>query len=167
MAQVFLSIGTNINREYNLSSGLTALYKQFGHLKLSSLFESQAVGFDGSPFFNMVVEFPTSMTINELQLTLRDIEIDHGRPADAKKFSPRTLDIDILLYGDLVMSSPVQIPRGEIIHNAFVLWPLSELAGSLLHPVLKESYQNLWQTFDKSTQQLSKVPLIWEQPTES
>ena len=157
MAQVFLSIGTNINREYNLSSGLTALYKQFGHLKLSSLFESQAVGFDGSPFFNMVVEFPTSMTINELQLTLRDIEIDHGRPADAKKFSPRTLDLDLLFYDDVICASPAQLPRDEITKNAFVLQPLSEVAPDFYHPVAKQTIAQLWNEYNNPQQKLWKV----------
>lgn len=161
MATVYLSIGTNVNREHNLSSGLTALHETFGELRLSSLFESEAVGFLGSPFYNMVVGFTTLMSVEQLSEKLRNIEFEHGRELEAKKFSPRTLDLDILLYDDLVSKSPVQLPREEITFNAFVLWPLSEVAGDIKHPILNERFYSLWQAFDKNTQRLRKVPLKW------
>ncbi|GAA6204146.1 MULTISPECIES: 2-amino-4-hydroxy-6-hydroxymethyldihydropteridine diphosphokinase [Thalassotalea] len=162
MVQVYLSLGSNIDRENNLKSGLTELTAIYHELTLSSLFESEAVGFDGSPFYNMVVGLQTNQTIEELSKTLREIEYKFGREANAKKFSPRTLDIDILLYGDLVQSEPVQLPRDEISFNAFVLWPLAEIAPQLLHPVLKQSYHSLWQNFDKNTQKLAIIPFNWQ-----
>ena len=161
MAQVYLSLGTNLDRENNLYSGLNALESVFGTLELSSLFESEAIGFIGSPFYNMVVGFNTQLSIEQLSKTLRDIEFSHGRSLEAKKFSPRTLDIDILLVDDLIMETPVQIPREEICFNAFVLWPLSELAPNIKHPVKQSSIAELWQAFDKTTQQLTKIPLKW------
>ncbi|GLX77699.1 2-amino-4-hydroxy-6-hydroxymethyldihydropteridine diphosphokinase [Thalassotalea insulae] len=161
MARVYLSIGTNIEREKNLFSGLTALNRQLGALTLSSLFESEAVGFSGSPFYNMVVGFDTSLDITSLSQQLRELEYAHGREIDAKKFSPRTLDLDILLYDDLVAQEPVQVPRSEITFNAFVLWPLAEIAPDVLHPILNQTFGQLWQAYDKSQQQLIKVPLSW------
>ena len=161
MAYVYLSIGTNIDREKNLSNGLNALSQQFGELRLSSLFESAAVGFNGSAFFNMVVGFDTELSLLELSQLLRDIEFAHGREASAKKFSPRTLDLDILLYDDVICQQPVQLPRAEITENAFVLWPLAEIAPDLVHPVLQQTYRQLWQAYDKNKQQLTKVPLVW------
>jgi len=158
MSQVYLSIGTNIKRQQNLSSGLSTIEKVFGKLTLSSLFESEAVGFDGSPFFNMVIGFNTEQTIQQLSETLRGIEFQHGRELNAKKFSPRTLDLDILLYDDLVMSDPVQLPRDEITFNAFVLWPLAEIAGDKLHPITQQSFHNMWYGFDKSQQKLRIIP---------
>jgi len=166
MAQVYLSIGTNINRQENLSNGLNALHQHFGELRLSSLFESEAVGFDGSPFYNMVVGFQTKLTIEVLSETLRNIEYQYGRALNAKKFSPRTLDLDILLYDELILTQPVQIPRDEIAFNAFVLWPLAEIAADTVHPLLKITYQQMWQAFDKTTQHLVTVPLTWSIPTE-
>jgi 2-amino-4-hydroxy-6-hydroxymethyldihydropteridine diphosphokinase len=162
MSQVYLSIGTNIDRELNLNNGLTAIENLFGQLTLSSLFESEAVGFDGSPFYNMVVGFQTDLNIDELSKTLRSIEVKYGREINAKKFSPRTLDLDILLYDDLILASPVQIPRDEITFNAFVLWPLSEIAPEAIHPTLNKNYKSLWHAFNKSQQKLQIVPLQWQ-----
>ncbi|MDG1752552.1 MAG: 2-amino-4-hydroxy-6-hydroxymethyldihydropteridine diphosphokinase [Thalassotalea sp.] len=162
MVQVYLSIGSNIDRESNLRSGLTALAELFDDLTLSSLFESEAVGFDGSPFYNMVVGFQTTQNIEQLSKTLREIEFKFGRELNAKKFSPRTLDLDILLYGDLIQTEPVQLPRDEITFNAFVLWPLAEIAPQQVHPVLKKTYQSLWQSYDKETQHLQIIPFNWQ-----
>ncbi len=161
MAQIFISLGSNINKEQHVNAGLTALTDAFGQLKLSSLFESEAVGFSGSPFYNLVIEVNTNHDINHVCQLLKDIELANGRMPNAKKYSPRTLDLDLLLYDNLICQTPAQIPRDEITTNAFVLWPLSELAGHLIHPVLKVTYCQLWQNYDKSSQQLRKVPLNW------
>jgi len=161
MAHVYLSLGSNVNRQQNISNGLNALHHLFGELRLSSLFESEAVGFSGSPFYNMAVGLTTNLSLKELSQQLRAIEFEYGREVDAKKFSPRTLDIDILLYDDEVCDEPVQLPRAEITFNAFVLCPLAEVASDLLHPILNKTYHELWQAFDKNQQQLKKVPLTW------
>jgi 2-amino-4-hydroxy-6-hydroxymethyldihydropteridine diphosphokinase len=161
MARAYISLGTNVDREHNLKQGLTALNACFGELTLSSLFESEAVGFDGSPFYNMVVGITSELAIAKLAIALRDIEYANGRSASSTKFSPRTLDLDLLLYDDLVLQKPVQIPRDEINLNAFVLWPLAEVAPDLVHPLLKKSYSQLWDNFDKNSQQLKIKPQIW------
>ncbi|WP_286233359.1 2-amino-4-hydroxy-6-hydroxymethyldihydropteridine diphosphokinase [Thalassotalea sediminis] len=163
MANVYLSIGSNIERQKNVESGLNALASLFGTLTLSSLFESDAVGFSGSPFYNMVVGFTTTKPLNKLTEVLRQIEYAHGREVDAKKYSPRTLDLDILLYDDLVCEQPAQLPRDEICFNAFVLWPLAEIAPDIKHPVEHKTIAEMWQAFDKSTQKLEKVALNWQQ----
>lgn len=162
MAEIYISLGSNINRQHYIKHGLNALTDAFGTLMLSSLFESEAVGFAGKPFYNMVVGVKTEQTLAEVATTLRAIEFAHGRCQNAKKFSPRTLDLDLLLYDDVIAESPAQIPRDEITKNAFVLWPLAELAGHLIHPVIGKSYNQLWQQYDKNNQKLKKVPLIWQ-----
>lgn len=163
MPDLYVSLGSNINKEQNLINGLNAMKKTFGPLTLSSLFESEAVGFSGDSFYNMVVYVKTPLSVAEVANQLRTIEIAHGRLPNAKKFSSRTLDLDVLLYDDLVMEMPVQIPRKEITENAFVLWPLAELAGDKNHPVINKSYQELWQQFDQNKQQIRKVPFRWHQ----
>jgi len=161
MAQIYISLGTNINRDFYLRQGLSALQQAFGELILSSLFESEAVGFMGSSFYNMVIGITTELSIEDVAKTLRDIEYANGRELNAKKFSPRTLDLDLLLYDDLVLAQPAQIPRDEITKNAFVLWPLAEIAAQLKHPILQQSYQQLWQEYDQGSQQLKKIPFSW------
>ena len=161
MAQVYISLGTNIDRDFYLNQGLNALSKNFGKLTLSSLFESEAVGFVGSAFYNLVIGLNTNKSVQQVATILREIEFANGRSQQAKKFSSRTLDLDLLLYDQLILEQPAQIPRDEITKNAFVLWPLAEIAPQLMHPILKKNYQQLWQEYDKSCQQLRKVPLTW------
>jgi 2-amino-4-hydroxy-6-hydroxymethyldihydropteridine diphosphokinase len=161
MAQIYISLGSNVEREHNVNAGLNALQQAFGQLSLSSLFESEAVGFAGAAFYNLVVGIITPKTVAEVAHILREIEFAHGRTLDAKKYSPRTLDLDLLLYDNLILQNPAQIPRDEILTNAFVLWPLSELAGNLVHPLNKQTYRQLWQNYDQTSQTLRKVPLNW------
>jgi len=160
MARLYISLGSNVDRQHHVTAGLNALEKLFGSLTLSSLFASKAVGFDGAEFYNMVIGASTELNITEVATALRDIEFANGRQVDAKKYSPRTLDLDLLLFDDLILEHPAQIPRAEITENAFVLWPLAEVAPELEHPILKQSYQQLWQTYDKK-QQLTKVNFSW------
>ncbi|MEQ9507841.1 MAG: 2-amino-4-hydroxy-6-hydroxymethyldihydropteridine diphosphokinase, partial [Alloalcanivorax xenomutans] len=79
MAEVFLSLGSNIDRQHNIHSGLDALAERFGELRLSPVYESEAVGFKGSPFFNLVVALHTELSVGELAGALHDIERGHGR----------------------------------------------------------------------------------------
>ena len=89
--------------------------------------------------------------------------MNHGRLVGAKKFSPRTLDLDLLLYDYVVCETPVTLPRAEIVNNAFVLWPLAELAPELIHPLVDKSYASLWQEYDKESQRLWPVMFEWPQ----
>lgn len=156
MTEVLLGVGSNINREENLRAGLQALCDAFGEVICSPVFESEAIGFAGSPFFNLVVRIETTLTVGELQRQLRGIEFACGRLPDQRKYSPRTLDIDILTYGDCVGEiDGVILPREEILENAFVLWPLACLVPEAVHPVTKESYFSLWAAYDKSRQRLA------------
>jgi 2-amino-4-hydroxy-6-hydroxymethyldihydropteridine diphosphokinase len=162
MAQVFLGVGSNIERERYITAGLDALQGLFQEVALSSVYDSAAVGFEGQPFLNLVAGVTTELSVTELAVKLRHIEIEHGRPANATRFSSRHLDIDILSFNDDVGHfQGVQLPRGEILDNAFVLCPLAELSPDTLHPVVKRSYRSLWQAYDKSSQPLAKVDFMW------
>ena len=168
MTNIYISLGSNINKKYHVQQGLKAISKTFDipfeQLTLSSLFESEAVGFSGNAFYNMVIGLRTQYTLEQVVNKLRNIEINYGRELHAKKFSPRTLDLDLLLFDNLITNTPAQLPRDEIDKNAFVLWPLSEVAPALIHPVLQKSYHALWQHYDKPSQQLKKVTVEWLQP---
>ncbi len=162
MARVFLGIGSNIERERYITAGLDALHGLFHELALSSIYDSAAIGFAGQPFFNLVMAVHTDLSLGELAAKLRHIENEHGRPANPTRCSARHLDIDILTYDtDVGTFSGVQLPRDEILENAFVLCPLAELAPDALHPVLKRSYRSLWQAYDQSSQPLFRVEFMW------
>ena len=105
--------------------------------------------------------FETDKTVTEVIAILQQIEINNNRQRVAgKRFSARTLDLDILLYDDLV-SDELAIPRDEILKYAFVLLPLSELAPDAKHPVTGQTYADLWQNFDKSGQNLWRVEVLF------
>jgi 2-amino-4-hydroxy-6-hydroxymethyldihydropteridine diphosphokinase len=162
MATVYLGVGSNIERERYIVAGLDALQGLFGELTLSSVYDSAAIGFDGQPFLNLVVQVETDLGVGELARQLRHIEIEHGRPAHTTRFSSRQLDIDILTYDDKVgVFEGVELPRGEVLENAFVLRPLAELAPEAVHPVIGENYLALWQNFDRAAQDLDKVDFVW------
>ena len=162
MPRVLLGLGSNIERERYIVAGLDALQLMFGELALSSVYDSEAIGFEGQPFLNMVVAVDTELTVGELARQLRHIEMAYGRPVNATRFSSRQLDIDILTYGRSIgIIEGVELPRQEILDNAFVLCPLAELAGDQLHPVLNQSYAALWQAYDQASQPLIRVDLQW------
>jgi len=154
-----LSLGSNIEREENIRGALHALKAAFGDLVVSQVYESEAVGFAGAPFYNLVVGFETDQGVDELMDCFRRIEADFGRVRGGEKFAARTLDIDLLTYGDLVQErGRVVLPRDEILKYAFVLQPLAEVAGDERHPVSGQRYDALWAAFDKGDQRLWPVP---------
>jgi 2-amino-4-hydroxy-6-hydroxymethyldihydropteridine diphosphokinase len=158
--RVWLSIGSNRNRAQNIEGGVRALRQEFGPLALSTVYESDAVGFDGDPFYNLVAGAETALTVSQIVSRLRAIEKAHGRIRDGSKYSPRTLDIDLLTYGDLVIQDgTLELPRPEILQYAFVLAPMADVAGDELHPVADKSYSKLWGAFDKTKQKITPVDL--------
>jgi len=156
VADVFIGVGSSLNRAESIKAGIQLLKKTFGALQLSPLYESEAVGFDGENFYNLVIGFNTELQVRELLSQLKNIELESGRLENAVKFSPRTLDLDLLLYDDLV-EPQLNIPRAEITKNAFVLKPLAEIAPHHVHPVLNKTYQQLWKEYPQSSQKLWQI----------
>lgn len=159
MAQVFIGIGSSINRQENIRLGINALQTEFGRLKISPIYESEAVGFDGCNFYNLVIYFESNLNAQTIIKTLKKIEVQQGRPVKTIKFAPRTLDLDLLLHDQLI-DAKIDLPRAEILTNAFVLQPLSDIAPQLKHPIVKENYQYLWEKFPKSKQKLWQIDAI-------
>jgi 2-amino-4-hydroxy-6-hydroxymethyldihydropteridine diphosphokinase len=157
MARVYVSIGSNIDREQNIDAALRELAAVYGELEQSSVYASDAVGFDSAPFYNLVVCFHTDESPRAIQDRLHAIENNHGR-LRTTTLSARTLDLDLLLYDDLVMSDDMLVlPRDDIDRYAFVLAPLAEIAGTACHPVTGTCYADMWAAFDDSRQVLTRV----------
>lgn len=162
MTTGFISVGSNIDRERHIPSSLLALHGLFGPIRVSSIYETAAVGFVGEDFHNLVVAFDSGLTAKDVAKLLRQLELDHGRLRDAPKFSPRTLDLDLILYGDQVISDGrLRIPRDEIERYAFVLEPLAEIAPDVRHPLSGRTYAELWADYDKSRLAQRKVHPDW------
>lgn len=160
MARVFIGIGSNIDPARNVRSALEALRCAFGEVDASPVYQSPAVGFEGDDFFNLVAAFDTETKLDDLAALLATIEDAHGRRRDEPKFSSRPLDLDLLLYGDLVHEGPgVHVPRDEIDRYAFVLRPLADLAPDLRHPVSGQRFRDLWEAFDDNGPALLRVDL--------
>lgn len=164
MVRVYVSLGSNIEREKHLRGGLSDLRAAFGALDLSPVYESSAVGFEGEPFLNLVAAFDTDQSIEAVDAELSRIEERHGRVRGGERFAPRTLDIDLLLFGDHVQRRPgLTVPRDEILVYAFVLKPLADLAGEERHPLEGRSYAELWAEFDDPSQVLRPAAVLEDQ----
>jgi 2-amino-4-hydroxy-6-hydroxymethyldihydropteridine diphosphokinase len=158
----YISVGSNINKDAHIPASLRALEQAFGELTVSSIYESEPVGFTGDVFYNLVVGFDSDLEVKAVAKQLRQIELDNGRTPDSRKFAARTLDLDLILYGDLIVNDGrLRIPRDEIEHYAFVLEPLAEIAPTLKHPISHLSYAELWDRFDKTGLRQKRVIPSW------
>jgi len=162
MRKGYISIGSNIDKNKNIPASLEALKLNFGPLTISSIYESESVGFIGDSFYNLVVGFNSELSVKEVAKILRQIELDNGRTRNSQKFSSRTLDLDLILYDNLILNDGrLQIPRDEIERYAFVLEPLAEIAPDLKHPISGISYSDLWKKFDKINLTQQRILPTW------
>ena len=149
MSTAYLGLGSNVNAGYHIRTALQALTGTFGDIGISPIYRSKAVGFEGGDFINLVVRVQTGSSPNELRNFLRRLEDRYGRDRTAPKWSDRTLDIDILLFDQLVLKDDQLIlPRPEILKFAHVLKPLADLAPDLELPVTGLSFSELWSQGD-------------------
>ena len=160
MARVYLSLGSNIEPQRHLRAALAELRQRFGEIAVSPAYRSQSVGFDGADFVNLAVGLDTELAPAALNDWLHALEDRHGRRRDVPRYADRTLDVDIVLYDDLVLDGPghLQIPRHELRH-AFVLQPLADIAPALKHPRSGRSMAELWAAFPAQREPLVPVPL--------
>ena len=158
MTRVYVGIGSNIDRDYHIRNSIAELRGHFGELDISSVYESEAYGFDGDNFYNLVVGFDTDKPLSEVASLLKEIEARHGRKQQEQSFLSRTLDLDLLLFGDKVIHGDgYDLPREDITRYAFTLCPLAEIAGEEKHPELGKTYSDLWKSFADSEQELWPV----------
>jgi len=161
MPIIYLGLGSNIRPEENLSLGVRELRRHFGDLDISSVYRSAAVGFEGDDFLNLVVGFRSEESPAGICKEIERLHNLAGRERSSEKWAPRPLDIDLLLYNDLVIDErPVRVPRDDILNYSFVLRPLAELAPDYVHPVTGKTMLEHWQEFDAESQPLELVGVI-------
>jgi len=144
MVTAYLGVGSNLgNRLAFLRGGRDSLVSRFEITlrRASGVYETEAVGgpADNPPFLNAVLEVETSLSPRELLAACLAVEDEFGRTRPME-WAPRTLDIDLLLYGEaLVDEADLQIPHPRLHERAFVLAPLREIAPDLMHPCLHKT----------------------------
>ena len=147
MEEIYLSIGSNLgNRNLNIASALEMIGNHIGAVTgLSSLFETTPWGFESEErFLNMVVSVDTDLEPKMVLEKIHDIEASLGRVRAAGQYISRTIDIDILLFGNLVLDEEnLKIPHPSMHLRKFVLVPFAELAPDVVHPVLKKTISTL------------------------
>ena len=164
MSLIYLSLGSNIQPQRHICAALDALAENFGDLEISSVFESESVGFQGQNFYNLVVGIVSQLGIGEIAAILKQIEDRNGRDRSSPRFSARSLDIDILTVDSLAGEyNGINLPRDEVLKNAFVLQPLAQIAPDRVHPVTGISFSQHWQEFDKNSQKLWPIKFFWHQ----
>lgn len=157
---MFVAAGSNVRPRHYLRRALAALRAAYPDLVVSQAYANPAVGFEGADFINLVVGFTTTADLAAVIERLRAIENDCDRPRDAPKWAPRTMDLDILLYGGEVGSFPgAVLPRPDLLRRPYMLGPLAELAPALVHPVERRTLGELWAAFDPAGHALRPVAL--------
>ncbi len=160
MNTAYLSLGSNVDAEVKIGAAMRALQERFGICRFSPIYRSRAIGFEGEDFINLAAMIETGMTPMELRDWLRELEDRHGRDRSLPKYSDRTLDVDILLFGDLVIhDEALEIPRGEILKFAHVLKPLADLAPDLDHPTDGRSMAQIWSESGLDASVLEEIAL--------
>jgi 2-amino-4-hydroxy-6-hydroxymethyldihydropteridine diphosphokinase len=132
--------------------------REFPDVRFSPWYRNRAVGFEGADFINLVAGFTTTLPVDEVITRLQAIEVLCGRPRDAPRWAPRSMDLDILLYGDMVRDEPrLKLPRPDLLKRAFMLGPLVDIAPGLVHPLEKVTISELWQRFDRAAHEMVEV----------
>ncbi len=157
----YVSAGSNVDVEANLRRAASALRRAYPGARFSSCYASPAFGFEGPDFVNFTVALPVPAAgLAELNATLECIEALCGRPPDAPRWAPRTMDLDVLLFGDRVgLQAGLTLPRPSLLEWSFMLGPTAELAPDLVHPVTRRTLADHWATFDRSVTPLTRIDL--------
>ena len=147
MITAYIGVGSNIAPEKHVKAAIDELNLLGEITQISTVYEAEPVGFSSNNFFNLVVELNVTHSLAELGIQLRAIEIKWGRDPQAKKNQDRTLDLDILLYGDLVSESDPTLPRDDLFKFAFAILPMVELNPDLIVPNTQRTIRQIWSEF--------------------
>jgi len=161
MATIYLGLGSNIDPEEHLGFAVRRLRERYGEIEVSAVYRSAAVGFEGDDFLNLVVRLQSNETAVQICEEIERLHALSGRIRSGKKWVSRPLDIDLLLYDDLIADQPpVRVPRSDVLEYSFVLRPMAEIAPDLVHPVTGKTMIEHWQEFDADSQPLELAGII-------
>jgi 2-amino-4-hydroxy-6-hydroxymethyldihydropteridine diphosphokinase len=158
MSHVYVAIGSNINPEENIAKAARELRRFFPNARFSSWYRNGAVGFDGDDFVNGVVGFTTALPLRSVIECLHTVEALCGRPRNAPRWAPRAMDLDVLLYDNVVCAEPgITLPRPDLLKRPYMLGPLAEIAPEVKHPTAGLTIGELWQRFDRDSHAMTRV----------
>ena len=145
MHRACLSLGSNVLPEQHLARAIAELRATFATVIVSPVYRTAAIGFEGADFLNAAAIVHTDWSPQTLNDWLHALEDIHGRDRNGPRFGDRPLDIDIVLFDDLVLEGPgnLRIPRPELQH-AFVLKPLADIAADIAVPGAGCTVGDLW-----------------------
>ena len=158
MAEVYVAAGSNVEPERRMRQAVAELEQEFPGVRFSSWYRNRAHGFKGDDFINLVAGFTTALPVHSVLERLHAIERRCGRERDAPRWAPRSMDLDVLLYGDLVCEQAgLTLPRPDLLKRAYMLGPLAELAPQLKHPTAAATIGELWSRFDRDAHPLEPL----------
>ena len=158
MPEVYVAAGSNIEPERHMQQAVAELVRAFPGVRFSSWYRNRAVGFDGEDFINLAAGFSTALPVHAVLERLHAIEGRCGRGRDAPRWAPRSMDLDVLLYGELVCEEPgLKLPRPDLVKRAYMLGPLAEIAPQLRHPTAGLTIGELWRRFDQGEHPLERL----------
>ena len=163
MTAVYVAAGSNVEPEKNLARACAEIARRWRDARFSRAYRNAAVGFEGPDFINLVVGFTTDESLVAVLARLHDMEHACGRPRNAPKWASRTMDLDILLFGDLIeKTAEYTVPRPDLLKRPFMLGPMAEISPNVRHPVVNKTMAELWGAFDGGAHEMK--PVVIELP---
>jgi 2-amino-4-hydroxy-6-hydroxymethyldihydropteridine diphosphokinase len=158
--RVYVAIGGNVEPERWFPLAARELRRRFPGAHFSSSYRNPAYGFAGADFINAVAGFDTPLPVDAVLAHCHEIEALCGRRRDDPKWAPRVMDIDLLLYGDLVADTEAyRLPRPDLLRRCYMLAPLAQIAGELHHPSSGREIADHWQELAREPHTLERTPL--------
>ena len=160
MPRVYVAIGGNVAPERWFPLAARELRRRFPGAYFSSCYRNPAFGFEGADFYNAVAGFDTDEPVDAVLAHCHAVEELCGRRRDDPKWAPRVMDIDLLLYGELVAETAAyRLPRPDLLRRCFMLRPLAEIAGALRHPLSGREIGDHWRELARASHTLEQTPL--------
>lgn len=165
MTDVYIGVGSNIDPAVHINQALRQMRSRFGRLDESHTYRNAAVGFAGEDFLNLVVAFESARSLASIVHDLLEIELRIGKDFSTPRLSSQIIDLDLLLFGDLVLRTDrLEIPRPEALTATYCLRPLAELCPDRVHPTAGKTFSDLWQSHKGQRLERFELPCSTEAP---